>query len=91
MAFHESLCEVFGAFQLRTRLGGANDGNILRPGIVVEVIGYAADERDLRTYYQHVYVVLVGKVLKALEVVDINRYVFSNIVCAGVSRGDVKF
>ena len=91
MALHETLGEVFRAFQHSTLLRRSYDRDVLCALIVKELVVDAFHQRVFRTYNHHVDAVVNNKVLQLVELVHAYRHVLAHIARSSIAWSNKKF
>ena len=88
---HKVFGEVLRAFQHGTSLRGADDGDILRADISLQLIVDALYQWVFRTNHHHVDAFLDAECLDGLEVVGLHGYVLAAVARSGITRCDIQF
>ena len=91
MALHESLGKVLGAFEYGTSFRRANDRDVFRTLVSLQIIVDAFYQWVFWPYDHHINLLFYAECLDSLKVIGFHIYVRATIACSGIARGNKKF
>ena len=88
---HESFGKILGTFQNGTCLRRADDRDVLRAFILLQVIVDTFYQRVFGAHNNHVDIVVDDKLFYGFKVISLHGYILTATARASIARGNKKF